>query len=84
MRFSASRISPFALQLTATDGGLTELFDFFVELFPGLLAENAAQQKAQGAHVAAQRRFLQIAGAGFEFGQALSPALGFPEGRHLS
>ncbi len=75
--------SPFCLQLAATDGGLAQLLDFLVELVAGLLAEHAPEQQPQRAHVAAQRGFLQIAGARFEFSEALGPDLGFPQRRHL-
>ena len=68
----------FRLQLPAANRGLAQLFHFFVQRVSGLLAEHTPQQLAEGAHVTAQRRFLQVAGARFKLSQALLPALGFP------
>jgi hypothetical protein len=75
---------PFRLQFPPADRGLPQFFDLFVQLLPSLLPQHAAQQQPQRAYVAAQRRFLQVAGARLKLGQALRPALGFPQRRHLS
>jgi len=44
----------------------------------GLLAEHFAEQHAQRTHVATERRFFQIAGAGFELGETVRPVGRFP------
>ena len=68
--------------LAAGDGGLAEVFDRVEEGVAGLLAEDFAEQHAEGADVAAQRSFFELAGGRLEFGQALGPVGRGPEGRH--
>ena len=58
----------------AGDGGAAQVFDGLVEGKARLLAQDFAQQDAERAHIAAQRRFLQLAGGGLELGQSLRPA----------
>ena len=61
---------------------LAQRFDVFEEVFARLLAQHFAQQRAQRAHIAAQRSFFQLARARFEFGQPLRPAFGVPQEGH--
>ena len=68
--------------VAAADGALAQRFDVREEVVAGLLAQHFAQQHAQRAHVAAQGRFFQIAGLGFELGQPLRPAFGIPQKGH--
>jgi hypothetical protein len=49
----------------AGDGGAAEVFYGVEEGGAGLLAEDLAEQRAERADVAAERRFLEFAGAGF-------------------
>jgi hypothetical protein len=51
----------------AGDGGAAESFDGFVEGVAGLLAEDAAEERAEGADVAAERSFFELAGGGLKF-----------------
>ena len=46
------------LGLAARDAGAAKRFDFCEELVAGLLTKNLAEQRAEGANVAAQRRLL--------------------------
>ena len=71
------------LGVAAADGALAQGFDVREELVAGLLAQHLAEQRAERAHVAAQRRFLEVAGVRLEFGQALRPAFGIPQEGHL-
>ena len=57
--------------VAAADGALPQRFNLRKELVAGLLAQHHAQQRAQRAHVAAQRRLLQVAGLRFKLGQPL-------------
>ena len=57
----------------AGDGGAAEGFDGVVEGVAGLLAEDFAEQRAEGADVAAKGSFFELAGGGLQFGQALGP-----------
>ena len=59
----------------AGDGGAAEGFDGGVEGLAGLLAEDVAEQGAEGADVAAEGSFFELAGGGLQFGQALSASL---------
>ena len=68
--------------LAAGDGGAAELFDGGVEGVAGLFAEDLAEQHAEGADVAAERSFFELAGGGLEFGEALRPVRRSPERRH--
>ena len=70
------------LGLAAGDAGAAEGFDLFEELVAGLLAENLAEQSAEGANVAAQRRLLGVEVARFELGEAVGPAFGGPQRGH--
>jgi len=74
---------PFALGFAAADGALAEFFDFGIEVFAGLFAEDFAEEDAEGADVAAEGGFFEVAGASFEFGEAGGPVFRFPERRHL-
>jgi hypothetical protein len=49
------------------DGGLAEFFDGFEDGHARLLAQDFAEQHAEGADVAAQRRFLELASGRLEF-----------------
>ncbi len=68
--------------IATADGALAQCFDVFEEGVAGLLAQNFAQQRTQGAHVAAQWSFFQLTGTRFEFGQPLRPAFGIPQEGH--
>ena len=68
--------------IATANGSLAQGFDVREEVFAGLLAQHFAEERAEGAHVAAQGRFFQVAGARFEFGQALRPAFGIPQEGH--
>ncbi len=68
--------------VAAADGALAQRFDLRKHLVAGLLAQHLAEQRAQRAHVAAQRRLFQVAGLRFQFGQPLRPALGIPQKSH--
>src|SRR5205823_289210 len=68
--------------LPACDGGAAECFDGVVESVTGLLAQNLAEEHAQGADVAAKRRFLQFTGRGLQLREPLRPVGWSPEGRH--
>jgi hypothetical protein len=68
--------------VAAADGVLAEGFDLFVKVVTILLAEHFAEEHAERAHVAAKGNLLEIAGPGFEFGQPLRPAFGFPVEGH--
>ena len=70
--------------LAAGDGGAAEGFDGVVDGFAGLLAEDAAEERAERADVAAEGSFFELAGGGLEFGKALGPIGGRPQGRHKS
>ncbi len=70
------------LGIAAADGALAQRFDLRKKLVAGLLAQHLAQQRAQRAHVAAQRRLFQVAGLRFQLGQPLRPALGIPQKSH--
>ena len=65
------------------DGGETKLFDLLKEFNTSLLAQNLAEQHAEGTDVAAKGGFLQVSRALFEFRKALGPAFGLPERWHL-
>ncbi len=64
------------------DGGLAQLFDGLEDGDAGLLAQDFAEQHAEGADVAAQRRFLELAGGRLQFRQALRPVGRRPERGH--
>lgn len=66
----------------AGDGGAAQVFDGLVEGQPSLLAQDLAQQNAEGTHVAAQRSFLQIAGGGLKLSQSLLPVGWGPKRGH--
>ena len=68
--------------IAAADGSLAQGLDLRERLVAGLFAQHRAQQRAQRAHVAAQRRLFQVAGLRFQFGQPLGPALGVPQKSH--
>ena len=68
--------------VAAADRALPQRFDLRKELVAGLLAQHLAQQHAERAHVAAQRRLFQVAGLRFKLGQPLRPALGIPQKSH--
>jgi hypothetical protein len=68
--------------LAAGDGDSAKGFDGVEDGRAGLLAENLAEEHAEGADVAAEWGFFEVAGGGFEFGEALGPVLGGPEGLH--
>ena len=70
------------LGVAAADGALPQRFNLRKKLLAGLLAQHLAQQRAQRTHVAAQRRFFQVAGLRFKLGQPLRPALGIPQKSH--
>ena len=70
------------LRVAAADGALTQRLDLREGLVAGLLAQDCAKQRAQRAHVAAQRRLLQVAGLRFNLCQPLGPAFGVPKGSH--
>ena len=72
----------FGVGFAAGDGGAAEGFDGGVEGVAGLLAEDFAEEHAEGADIAAKGRFLEVAGGGLEFGEALGPVGRSPEGRH--
>ena len=71
------------LGLAARDAGAAKGFDLFEELVAGLLAKNLAEQSAERANVAAQRRLLGVEVARFELGEAVGPAFGSPQRGHL-
>ncbi len=66
----------------AKDGGLAESLDRLVDTGGGLLAEDLAEQGAEGADVAAERCGFEVAGGGEEFGEAVGPGGRIPQGRH--
>ena len=72
----------FVLRFAAADGDLPQLFHFGEQRLAGLLAQNLAQQHAEGTNVAPQRRLFDVSGAGFQFSQAKRPVLRFPEQTH--
>ncbi len=72
----------FGLRLTAANRGQPQLFDFLKQRIAGLLAQDLAQQHAERANIAAQRRFFQVSRARLKFGKALGPAIRLPEGWH--
>jgi hypothetical protein len=51
-------------------------------LLAGLLAQDLAQKHAEGAHIAPQRRFFDVALSRLKFGQAQGPAFRFPKQSH--
>src|SRR5580698_6537135 len=61
------------VNLAAGDGGLAKLFDGFEDGHASLLAQDLAEQHAERANVAAQRRFLELAGGRLQLSQALRP-----------
>jgi hypothetical protein len=63
----------------AGDGGAAQVFDGLVERQARLLAQDFSQERAERAHVAAQRRFLQLAGGRLKLGQSLRPVGWGPE-----
>ena len=75
-------MSAVGVGLAAGDGGAAEVFDGVVEGVAGLLAEDFAEEHAEGADVAAEGSFFELAGGGLEFGEALGPVGWGPEGRH--
>ena len=68
--------------VAAPDGPLPQRFDLRKKLVAGLLAQHHAEQRAKGAHVAAQRSLLQLAALRLKLGQSLGPALGIPQKSH--
>ena len=68
--------------VAAANGSLPQRFHLRKKLIAGLLAQHHAQQRAQRAHVAAQRSLFQVAGLRLKLGQPLSPALGIPQKSH--
>ncbi len=64
------------LGLAARDAGAAKGFHRVEKLVAGLLAENLAEQRAERADVAAQRRLFGVEVAGFELGEAVGPAFG--------
>ena len=70
------------LSFAAANGDLAQFFHFGKELFVGLLTQDLAQQHAQGAHIAPQRRFFNVALTRLKFGQTQGPAFRFPEQSH--
>ncbi len=68
--------------LATGDGGAAEGLDGVVECSAGLLAEDFAEEHAEGTDVAAEGSFFELSGGGLEFGEALGPVCWGPEGRH--
>jgi hypothetical protein len=64
------------------DGGLAKLFDGLKNGHAGLLAQDFAEQHAKRTDVAAERRFLELAGGRLEFSEALGPVGRRPERGH--
>jgi hypothetical protein len=64
------------------DGGLAKLFDGLEDGDAGLLAQDFAEQHAKRTDVAAERRFLELAGGRLQFRQALRPVWRRPERGH--
>jgi hypothetical protein len=63
----------FGVSFASGDGGAAEVFDGGVEGVAGLLAEDLAEEHAEGTDVAAQRSFFELAGGSLKFGEALGP-----------
>ncbi len=70
------------LRFAAANGGLAELFDMSVEALAFLLPQHIAEQHAEGANIAAQGSFLQIADAGFQFSETSGPVFRLPKRWH--
>ena len=68
--------------LAIGDGSLAKLFDSLEDGIAGLLAEDIAEQHAERANIAAQRRFLELAGGRLEFSETLRPVGRRPERGH--
>ena len=68
--------------LAPRDGGLAQRFDLFIDAGLRLLANDLAEQGAEGADVAAQGRGFPVGGGGEEFLEAFGPGAGEPERRH--
>ena len=77
-----SALTGSVLGLTTPDRRLPQLFHLLVERLSGLLAQHLAQQHAERAHIASQRRFLQLTGACFQLSKALRPVFRLPQWRH--
>ena len=64
------------------DGGLAKLFDSLEDGHARLLAQDLAQQHAERTDVAAQWRFLELAGGRLQLSQTLRPVGRRPERGH--
>ena len=79
---AASSSAAAGFGVAAADGALAQRFHVGKQVVAGLLAQHLAQQRAERAHIAAQRSFFQVAGLRFQLGQPLRPALGIPQKSH--
>ncbi len=70
------------LGVAAANGALAQRFNLGKELVASLLAEHVAEERSKRTHVAAERRFFQVAGLGFQLRQALLPVFGIPQECH--
>ena len=70
------------LGIAAANRALPQRFHLREQLFAGLLAQHLAQQRAQRAHIAPQRRLFQVAGLRLQLRQPLRPAFGIPQKSH--
>ena len=66
----------------AGDGGAAQVFDGLVERLARLFAQDLSQQDAERTQIAAQWRFLQLAGGGLKLGQTLRPVGWGPKRGH--
>ena len=72
----------FGVGFATGDGGAAEVFDGRVEGVAGLLAQDFAEEHAEGTDVATEGSFFELSGGGLEFGETLGPIGRGPEGRH--
>jgi hypothetical protein len=66
----------FGVSFATGDGGAAKVFDGGIEGVAGLLAEDFAEEHAEGADITAEGSFFELAGRGLEFCEAFGPVGG--------